>query len=212
MSIIPERKEYIRSELNEISVAGDPLRQFGLWYEEAIAAGLDEPNAMILATATPEGRPSARVVLLKQYDERGFGFFTNYQSRKGQDLEANPFAALLFFWQSLERQVRIEGRVERLSSGESDEYFLGRPPQTRIGAWVSEQSQVIPNREVMETRFEELRQQFADGSIPRPPHWGGFRVVPESFEFWQGRANRLHDRLRFLRDKSGAWIIDRLAP
>ncbi len=212
MSIIPERKEYTKSELDEASVSDDPIQQFQLWYEEAIAAGLDEPNAMTLATASPEGRPAARVVLLKQYDAKGFGFFTNYQSRKGQDLEANPFAALLFFWQPLERQVRIEGRVEKLSSEESDAYFQSRPAETRIGAWVSEQSKVLSGREVLEARFEELKRRYAEGPIPRPLHWGGFRVVPETFEFWQGRASRLHDRLRYRREASGVWIIERLAP
>ncbi|CAN5861482.1 pyridoxamine 5'-phosphate oxidase [soil metagenome] len=212
MAIIPERKEYNQSHLIERDFSADPIEQFRRWYEVAVAEGLDEPNTMTLASADVEGRPSARIVLLKQFDERGFCVFTNYQSRKGLELEANPFAALVFFWQPLERQVRVEGRVERVSEAESDAYFRSRPPGTRLGTWASEQSRVVPGREAFEDRLLELRDRHPDGNIPRPPHWGGYRVVPEMVEFWQGRASRLHDRFRYRRNETGGWIIERLAP
>ena len=167
---------------------------------------------MTLATATPDGRPSARMVLLKGVDARGFAFFTNYESRKGAELAANPRAALVFFWVQLERQVRVEGRVERLSAEESDAYFASRPEGSQLGAWASQQSAVLPDRGPLEARYEELRAQYEGQEVPRPTFWGGFRVVPETVEFWQGRVNRLHDRLRYRRQDDGSWVIERLSP
>ena len=207
------RKEYEHGELDESSVERDPIRQFAAWYDAAVAAGVPEPEAMTLATATPDGRPSGRVVLLRGFDARGFCFFTNYTSRKGRELEANPQAAVTFHWAVLERQVRIEGRVERTTAAESDEYFRSRPSTSRIGAWSSPQSEVIPNRETLEAEFARFRAEHVDeASIPRPAHWGGYRLVPDRIEFWQGRPSRLHDRLCFRRDSRGGWILERLAP
>jgi pyridoxamine 5'-phosphate oxidase len=205
------RSEYRRSSLVEADVNADPIRQFHRWFEDSLAAELPEPHAMALATATPEGRPSVRIVLLRGYDDRGFAFFTNYESRKGCELEANPYAALAFYWHELERQVRIEGKVERVSAEESDAYFHSRPAGSRIGAWASRQSAVISGREALEAECRGLEGQYPDGRIPRPEFWGGFRVVPESIEFWQGRPSRLHDRLRYTRLSEG-WRIDRLSP
>ena len=167
---------------------------------------------MTLATATPDGRPSARMVLLRGADERGFSFFTNYESRKARELEANPFAALVFFWHELERQVRIEGRVERVSAQQSDAYFHSRPKGARIGAWASPQSQVIAGREILDSRYLEFERRHPDETVPRPANWGGYRLVPDSIEFWQGRPNRLHDRLRYTLRPAGSWLIERLAP
>ena len=207
------RKEYEQATLDETTVAPDPIRQFAVWYDEAVAAGVPEPEAMTLATATPAGRPSARVVLLRGFDARGFCFYTNYGSHKGRELTANPHAALTFHWPDLERQIRIEGRVEQTTAAESDEYFRTRPSTSRIGAWSSPQSEVISDRGSLEALFARFRADHPDDSaIPRPPNWGGFRVVPERIEFWQGRPSRLHDRLRFRRDADGAWILERLAP
>jgi pyridoxamine 5'-phosphate oxidase len=207
------RKEYEQATLDETTVARDPIRQFATWYDEAVAAGVPEPEAMTLATATPAGRPSARVVLLRGFDARGFCFYTNYGSHKGRELTANPHAALTFHWPDLERQIRIEGRVERTTAAESDEYFRTRPSTSRIGAWSSPQSEVISDRGSLEALFARFRADHPDDSaIPRPPNWGGFRVVPERIEFWQGRPSRLHDRLRFRRDADGAWTLERLAP
>ncbi|MBX6315041.1 MAG: pyridoxamine 5'-phosphate oxidase [Isosphaeraceae bacterium] len=206
------RRDFERHALVESDLDPDPIRQFRAWFDAAVTAGLLDPNAMTLATATPDGQPSARIVLLKGCDERGFAFFTNYESRKGRELEANPRAALVFFWAELERQVRIEGRVERVSDEESDAYFLSRPLGAQLGAWISSQSETVPGREVLERRYEELLERVAEGAIGRPPHWGGYRVVPDAIEFWQGRPNRLHDRLRYRRGPEGAWIIERLAP
>ena len=207
------RKEFEQATLDETTVAPDPIRQFAVWYDEAVAAGVPEPEAMTLATATPAGRPSARVVLLRGFDARGFCFYTNYGSHKGRELTANPHAALTFHWPDLERQIRIEGRVEQTTAAESDEYFRTRPSTSRIGAWSSPQSEVISDRGSLEALFARFRADHPDDSaIPRPPNWGGFRVVPERIEFWQGRPSRLHDRLRFRRDADGAWILERLAP
>ena len=207
------RKEYEQATLDETTVARDPIRQFAAWYDDAVAAGVPEPEAMTLATATPAGRPSARVVLLRGFDARGFCFYTNYGSHKGRELTANPHAALTFHWPDLERQIRIEGRVEQTTAAESDEYFRTRPSTSRIGAWSSPQSEVISDRGSLEALFARFRADHPDDSaIPRPPNWGGFRVVPERIEFWQGRPRRLHDRLRFRRDADGAWILERLAP
>jgi pyridoxamine 5'-phosphate oxidase len=207
-----QRKEHNRSSLTEADLDPDPVCQFTLWFDEANQSGIPESNAMTLATATPEGRPSARTVLLRGADERGFTFFTNYESRKARELEANPFAALVFFWHELERQVRIEGRVERVSDDESDRYFQSRPKGARIGAWASPQSQVIASREILEAQFLESENQHADENVPRPANWGGYRLVPASLEFWQGRPNRLHDRLRYSHRPGGGWVIERLAP
>lgn len=205
------RKSYERAALDETHVQPDPLVQFQHWFDAAVHAKVLEPNAMTLATATPDGRPSTRVLLLKGFDERGFVFFTNYQSRKGQDLLANPFAAMQFYWGELERMVRIEGRVEKVSDAESDEYYKVRPLGSRIGAWASPQSQVIPSRAVLEEAWAEQQARLGEDP-PRPAHWGGFRLVPEHWEFWQGRPSRLHDRLVFSRNERGAWVLQRLAP
>ncbi len=211
MGIADLRKEYTRHGLSETDVDPDPLRQFQCWFDQAVEAGLIEPNAMTLATAAPDGRPSARMVLLKGVDGGGFVFFTNYESRKGTELTANPWAALVFYWPELERQVRIEGCVERIAPDESDAYFASRPNGSRIGAWASRQSSVIGSRAELEQRVAELEQFYAGREVPRPPFWGGFRVIPDTIEFWQGRPNRLHDRLRYWRDSS-RWIIERLSP
>ena len=207
------RKSYERDALDEHRIASDPFHQFTTWYDEAVAAGLPEPEAMTLSTATLEGRPSARIVLLRGYDERGFCFFSNYASQKGRELAANPHAAVTFHWVELERQVRIVGRVEKLSVSESDAYFESRPSQSRIGAWSSPQSEVIASRDTLEQLVKEYQEKYSDESaIPRPEHWGGYRVIPERIEFWQGRPSRLHDRLRFSRIEQEAWTLERLAP
>ena len=206
------RLEYRRGRLLESEVDPDPFVTFAAWFQEARDAGLYEANAMTLATVGPDGRPSARVVLMRRMDERGFCFFTNYESRKGQDLAANPWAALLFWWGPLERQVRIEGQVEKLSAEESEDYFNTRPKGSRLGAWVSPQSQVIENRQVLEERLAALEAEYADSEPPRPPFWGGYRLVPTEMEFWQGGPNRLHDRLRYVRQVEEGWKIERLSP
>jgi pyridoxamine 5'-phosphate oxidase len=212
MSLVDLRTEYTQRILTESAVDGDPIRQFQAWLAEAVAAQLKEPHAMTLATATPDGRPSARMVLLRGVDERGFTFFTNYDSRKGRELEANPLASLVFYWTELERQVRVEGRVGRTTDAESDAYFRGRPAGSKLGAWASRQSAVIAGREVLEEQMRELERRHPDGNIPRPPNWGGFRLAHEVVEFWQGRPSRLHDRLRYRRGDGGAWVIERLSP
>ncbi len=207
------RKSYERDALDENGIASDPLYQFTTWYDEAVAAGLPEPEAMTLSTATQEGRPSARIVLLRGYDERGFCFFSNYASQKGRELAANPYAAVTIHWVELERQVRIAGRVEKVSASESDAYFKSRPAQSRIGAWSSPQSEVIASRDTLEQFVKEYQERYPEESaIPRPEHWGGYRVIPERIEFWQGRPSRLHDRLRFSRVEQGTWTLERLAP
>jgi len=205
------RKEYTRAGLKEADMDPDPVAQFRVWFEKTIDADLHEPNAMILATATTDGKPSARTVLLKGYDERGFVFYTNYEGRKSDELEVNPMCALLFYWGELERQIRIEGRASRLSGEESDAYFAGRPRGSRLGAWASEQSRPVENRSVLEERVRALEKEYEGREIPRPPFWGGYRVNPHTIEFWQGRENRLHDRLVYHRT-GGSWKIERLQP
>ncbi len=205
------RKEYTRAGLKESDADPDPVEQFRKWFDEALAADLYEPNAMTLATATPEGRPSARVVLLKGFDERGFVFYTNYEGRKGWELETNPYAALVFYWGELERQVRVEGRVSRVSKEESDAYFEGRPRGSQFGAWASEQSRPVEDRDTLEERLHELEAEYEGREVPRPAFWGGYRVEPDSIEFWQGRENRLHDRLLYSR-VGAAWKLERLQP
>ena len=212
MSIADLRREYTQHGLSESEVDADPFAQFRAWFDHALAAQLPEPNAMTLATTTPDGKPSARVVLLKGFDQRGFVFYTNYHSRKGSEIEASGWAALVFFWPELERQVRVEGRVERVSPQESDDYFASRPAGSRLGAWASPQSQVIASRDVLEQRLSALTNQYADQDIPRPQHWGGYRVAPTAIEFWQGRPNRLHDRLRYRLSNDQRWLLERLAP
>ena len=205
------RKEFTRAGLTESDMDPDPVEQFRRWFDEALAAGLHEPNAMIVATASPDGLPSARVVLLKGFDDRGFVFYTNYEGRKGRELEENPRAALLFYWGELERQVRIEGTASRVSEEESDAYYAGRPRGSRLGALASEQSRVVGSREVLEGRIKNLEAEYEGRDVPRPAFWGGYRVEPEAMEFWQGRENRLHDRLVYRRGEVG-WKMERLQP
>jgi pyridoxamine 5'-phosphate oxidase len=204
------RQEYMRAGLHESDLAPDPFVQFGNWFGEALQSGIALPNAMTLATATRAGRPSARTVLLKSFDASGFVFFTHYRSRKGREIEANPEAMLLFRWGELERQVGIEGRIAKVSAAESDEYFATRPLGSRLSAIISPQSEPVVSREVLETALAEASKRWRN-EPPRPPHWGGYRLVPERFEFWQGRRDRLHDRLSY-RKAEGAWKIERLAP
>lgn len=200
------------SELDEASVNPNPIRQFQAWFDDAKAAGLPLPEAMTVATATQDGRPSARLLLLKQVDEDGFVFFTNYHSAKAQDLDHNPYAALVFWWASLERQVRIEGTVTRTARQESQEYFQTRPRESQIGAWASPQSEVIDGREVLETRTRELEEKYSGREVDCPEHWGGYRLSPQRIEFWKGRVGRLHDRILYEREANGQWAIKRLAP
>lgn len=206
------RKDYTLESLSELEVELNPFIQFKKWFNQALAAQLPEPNAMTIATATPDGKPSARMVLLKDFDERGFTCFTNYNSHKGQELAENPQAALVFWWAELERQVRISGYVEKVSETESDQYFHSRPANSRLGAWVSNQSEVIESREVLERRLQEFQNKYENQEILRPPHWGGLRVIPTEIEFWQGRSSRLHDRLLYSRLDNGTWKIERLSP
>jgi pyridoxamine 5'-phosphate oxidase len=207
-----EPAEMTEAELIESAVDPNPFKQFQIWFEQAVAAGVKLPNAMTLATATRSGVPSARMVLLKGFDERGFVFYTNYESQKGRELDENPVAALNFYWSALDRQVRITGHTTKTSREESEEYFHTRPVDSQLGAWASGQSQVISSREVLEERMRQLMTEYDGKQIPLPPYWGGYRLAPVIIEFWQNRASRLHDRLRYTRLDNGNWLIERLSP
>ncbi|MGK7935423.1 MAG: pyridoxamine 5'-phosphate oxidase [Xenococcaceae cyanobacterium] len=207
------RTEYTLEGLRREQIDPDPFNQFELWFQQACAANLPEPNAMCLATTSANGEPSQRIVLLKYFDRQGFVFFTNYESRKARQIEANPQVSLLFFWIPLERQVQISGHAAKISTAESLKYFATRPRGSQIGAWCSQQSKVISSRQILEMKFDEIRRKFHNQEIPLPSAWGGYRIVPHSFEFWQGRVNRLHDRFLYSRlDDQSAWDIQRLAP
>jgi pyridoxamine 5'-phosphate oxidase len=213
MSIADLRREYARARLDEADVSHDPFVEFARWFAEAQEAQVPDPNAMTLATATADGAPSARIVLLKAFDDRGFVFFTDYRSRKGAELEANPRAALVFYWGELDRQVRVTGGVSLASHEESERYFRSRPLGSRLGAWASHQSRVIPGRSALESDLREVEARFGDGDVPLPAHWGGYRVVPDAIEFLQGRDSRLHDRIRYVREGGGrGWRVERLSP
>lgn len=206
------RKDYRMESLSENDVFRNPFQQFDKWFQEALSAGIEEPNAMTLATSSSDGIPSARIVLLKGYNEQGFVFFSNYESYKARQLEENPRACLVFFWKELERQVRITGIVLKVSAAESDEYFNSRPHGSRIGAWASPQSRVIESRDWLEQNVAQFEKLFNSNPHERPPHWGGYRIQPVSIEFWQGRSNRLHDRVQYSLKEDGGWMIERLAP
>ncbi len=211
-SIADLRREYASRALTEADAHEDPIQQFTRWFGEALKSELIDTNAMTLATATPGGEPSARIVLLKGFDEAGFVFFSNYESAKGRVLAANPRAGLLMFWAALERQVRITGNVTKTSAEESESYFQSRPFESQIGAWASAQSRTVADRAALESRYADLAAKYAGGPVPWPPFWGGYRVAPESIEFWQGRTSRLHDRLLYTRQANGSWARSRLAP
>lgn len=206
------RKDYRLKNFSEADAAADAIQQFTAWWNDAIASEIDEVNALTLATATRDGKPSARIVLLKGYDENGFVFFTNYKSNKGEELAQNPQACMVFFWKELERQVKIEGLIEKVSEKESDEYYFSRPVGSQVGAWCSPQSSVISGRNVIEENVKKYEARFASTPITRPAHWGGYRLKPQLVEFWQGRPSRLHDRLQYTLEVSGSWKIERLAP
>jgi len=210
MDLAQLRLSYTFAGLTESDLNPDPVKQFEIWMQQAITSEIREPNAMTLATAARDGRPSARTVLLKDFDERGFVFYTNYESQKARDLADNSHACLLFFWKELERQVRIDGTVTRVSRAESDEYFHTRPLGSQIGAWASIQSSVIPDREWLEAKVQHFASEFGE-TVPLPDNWGGYRVAPHTLEFWQGRPSRLHDRLRYRKDTPG-WVVERLSP
>lgn len=212
MSLADLRKEYTKGSLSEKDLDPNPFKMFERWFADAKAAGIEEPNAMTLATATKAGKPSVRVVLLKGLDERGFVFYTNYESRKGKELAENPNAALCFHWPPLERQVTIMGRVEKVSREESEAYFHSRPLTSRYGAWASHQSEVIASKTELLKRAAEIALKYPTGNVPLPPFWGGYRVLPDEMQFWQGQPSRLHDRFRYLRQSDGTWKIDRLSP
>lgn len=212
MDLSELRQSYTKGRFSESDLLESPFAQFEKWFREAESAQLEEPNAMCLATSTAEGQPSTRIVLLKDFSQKGLVFYTNYESRKAGDLEANPRAAANFLWLPLQRQVNLTGRVERITKAESLKYFLSRPLGSRLGAWTSPQSKVITSRQILEEKLEQMKRKFSEGKVPLPDDWGGYRIVPESFEFWQGRPNRLHDRFRFQLDDSGAWETVRLAP
>jgi pyridoxamine 5'-phosphate oxidase len=212
MKIDLKRSEYDRGELHRADLDADPFKQFAVWFEQACQSGMIEPNAMSLATAWADGRPLVRTVLLKSYDERGFVFFTNLESRKARQLKENPNVSLLFPWLALERQVIVNGMAEQVSTAETLAYFVTRPRGSQLGAWISQQSSVITTRKLLEAKWEEMKRKFGEGEVPLPSWWGGFRVVPKEIEFWQGRASRLHDRFLYTRQPDSAWSIDRLAP
>lgn len=212
MNLADLRQNYTKGSFSESDLLDSPFEQFEKWFREAEKAELEEPNAMCLATADVNNCPCTRVVLLKDFSEKGLTFYTNYESRKAADLRANPQAAANFLWLPLQRQVNVIGRVERISKAESLKYFLSRPFSNQLGAWVSPQSQVITSRSILEAKLDQMKRKFADGKVPLPDDWGGYRIVPTSFEFWQGRPSRLHDRFIYHRDDSGSWLAERLAP
>jgi len=213
MSTIADiRRDYMLKSFLEADAKADAIEQFSNWWQDAVNSEIDEVNALTLCTASADGKPSGRIVLLKGYDAEGFVFFTNYDSNKGKELESNPQACMVFFWKELERQIRIEGTVEKISAEESDDYFFSRPPGSQVGAWASPQSRVIENRQVIEKNVEKYEKEFAAKPISRPAHWGGYRLVPTSIEFWQGRQSRLHDRLQYTLLENGQWKMVRLAP
>lgn len=206
------REEYLKETLHRRDLAATPFEQFDIWFQQALKAGIPEPNAMSIATATPDGRPSLRTVLLKYYDDRGYVFFTNYGSRKGREIEENPEVCMMLPWVVLERQIIVYGRAEKISRAESLRYFLTRPKESQLGAWVSQQSQVVSGRKLLMMKLQELKHKFAEGEVPLPSFWGGYRIVPHHMEFWQGGPGRVHDRFMYARRSSGSWEIERLQP